>query len=181
MNSKKIALFLPSLLVAVIVIILMAALNNKDNINPTNGQQKTFPLFTLTDLKTEYPLSEKIFSQQPVTLVNVWASWCVVCKQEHPFLVELASQGIHIVGLNYRDKRQSAHSLLDKMGDPYQVIIFDPQGKLSLNLGVIGTPENYLINQDGVIISRFNGVLTQQVWSELFASKIIGLNTKGEE
>lgn len=172
MNSKKITLLLPSLIVALVVILLMMALNNKGNINATNLQPKPFPAFTLTDLKSEYPISEKVFYQQPVTLLNVWASWCVVCKQEHPFLLELASQGIHIVGLNYRDDRQTALSQLHKRGDPYQAVIFDPQGNLALDLGVIGTPESYLITQQGIIISRFNGPLTQKVWSDIFAPSI---------
>ena len=178
MNSKKLTLLLPTLIVAVVVAFLVMALKNKDTNDQTNIQPKAFPTFVLNDLQTQQILTEKLFEQQKYTLLNIWASWCVVCKTEHPFLVELAEQGINIVGLNYRDNSQSAIAVLKKTGNPYQRVIYDEQGSLALNLGVVGTPETYLVDQQGMIIARFNGVLTENIWETIFATRITSLTNK---
>jgi len=169
---KKITLLIPTVLVALMMILLMMALHNKEMSAPTVMQEKPFPLFQLPALHAAQPLTESLFTIPNKTgyrLLNVWASWCVVCKTEHPYLLTLAAQGIDIIGLNYRDKHQSAKLLLDNMGNPYQQIIVDQQGQLALNLGVVGTPESYLVNNQGMIIARFNGVLTEQIWTTQFA------------
>ncbi|WP_019617047.1 DsbE family thiol:disulfide interchange protein [Psychromonas ossibalaenae] len=181
MNNKKTALLLPSLIVGLVIILLVMGLNNKNNIKQAAVQPKPLPAFQLNDLQTDQPLTETLFTEQidsEYTLLNVWASWCAVCKIEHPFLLKLAEQGVNIVGLNYRDNQQTAVSLLAKTGNPYQKVIFDPAGKLALDLGVIGTPESYLINKQGMIIGRFNGALTPEIWTAVFQPVTAKLTTK---
>ncbi|MCP5077813.1 MAG: DsbE family thiol:disulfide interchange protein [Psychromonas sp.] len=171
MTNKKLTLFLPLLIVAIVITIFLMALNSKNENNQVIIKPKPFPQFALTELQSGKSLSEKIFtssSNNKYTLLNVWASWCSVCKTEHPFLLKLAEQGINITGLNYRDDPQAAKSLLHKSGDPYQQIIVDDKGKLALDLGVIGTPESYLIDNQGMIVARVNGVLNQTVWEKRF-------------
>ncbi|WP_022943042.1 DsbE family thiol:disulfide interchange protein [Psychromonas hadalis] len=170
MRNKKLTLLLPSLVVVAMVILLIMGLNSKNSAKNERMQPKTIPSFELSNLYTDKPLTEALFinQQNDYKLLNVWASWCVVCKIEHPFLITLAEQGVNIVGLNYRDNQQSAISLLAKTGSPYQQVIFDGKGKLALDLGVIGTPETYLINKHGMIIARFNGVLTPKTWENIF-------------
>jgi len=172
MNNKKLVLLVPTIIVTLVVIFLISALNNKDTINQANIEHKAFPKFVLNELTSNQAISEQIFVQQEYALLNIWASWCVVCKTEHPFLLTLANQGIHIIGLNYRDNQQAALSVLEKTGNPYQQVIFDEKGALALDLGVVGTPETYLVNQQGIIIARFNGVLTESVWETIFADPI---------
>ncbi len=107
--------------------------------------------------------------KHPYQLVNVWASWCGVCQQEHDYLKQLKQQGVTIIGLNYRDNHSNAVNYLTELGNPYSSVIYDPQGKLSIDLGVIGTPETYLVTQDGEIISKFAGELNQPAWNTHFA------------
>jgi cytochrome c biogenesis protein CcmG/thiol:disulfide interchange protein DsbE len=108
-------------------------------------------------------------------LINVWASWCAACKSEHGFLTRLQHQGIDIIGLNYRDERKPALSMLKDLGDPYQAIIYDIHGSLALDLGVIGAPETFLISPAGEIVHRFSGVLDKQIWDKQFVPLLVGV------
>ncbi|HLA74753.1 MAG TPA: DsbE family thiol:disulfide interchange protein [Gammaproteobacteria bacterium] len=98
-----------------------------------------------------------------VTLLNVWASWCVACRQEHPLLVELARTGaVNIYGLNYKDKREDALRWLDQLGNPYLVSAFDETGKVGIDYGVYGVPETYVIDRQGIIRYKLIGPLTEE-------------------
>ena len=120
------------------------------------------PEFQLTDLNTGQPLSREQLPQQPF-LLNVWASWCITCQVEHPYLTQL-SQQMPVVGLNYKDTEIAARNWLQKLGDPYAVQIFDPTGRLGLDLGVAGAPETFLVDGLGVIQARIQGEVNQRVF-----------------
>ena len=97
-----------------------------------------------------------------LTLLNVWASWCVPCRQEHPFLIELSKdERLNIVGLNYKDKSDNALQFLTGLGNPYDAIGIDPDGQASIELGVYGVPETFIISADGVIIYKHIGPITE--------------------
>ncbi len=147
---------------------LMASFNSKEVQQlPMVGEQ--FPSFQMTQLN-QMPITEQIFVQQTLTLVNVWASWCGICKLEHDFLLNLQQQDINIIGLNYRDNINAANNELSATGNPYSATIYDPKGELALKIGVFGTPESYLVNQQGIIVQRFSGALTPTLWQKYFAS-----------
>ncbi|MDD1779891.1 DsbE family thiol:disulfide interchange protein [Enterovibrio sp. ZSDZ35] len=154
---------------------------NQDN----TGQITNFPMkghavpaFTYSTLDGT-PVDESLF-QQDWKILNVWASWCVVCKKEHDFLMALANQGVPIIGLNYRDKKGAAIHTLDTTGNPYQTVIFDPQGALAMELGSMVTPETYLIDGQGILVHRHTGALDSQVWENEFYSRIQTLNVSAE-
>ncbi|WP_137129348.1 DsbE family thiol:disulfide interchange protein [Rhizobium sp. FY34] len=93
--------------------------------------------------------------QGKLTLVNVFASWCVPCRQEHPFLKELAKdQRLTIVGINYKDRNDNALRFLGELGNPYDAIGVDPNGKAAIDWGVYGIPESYLVGPDGTILYK---------------------------
>ena len=96
---------------------------------------KPFPEFQLTDLLTNQPLTLASIKGKPA-IVNVWASWCPSCKEEHPALMKLAQQGLPIIGLNYKDLPEDAKAYLMQRGNPFQTIIADIEGDLGLDLGV---------------------------------------------
>ncbi|SCX17541.1 Cytochrome c biogenesis protein CycY [Agrobacterium sp. DSM 25558] len=90
-----------------------------------------------------------------LTLVNVFASWCVPCRQEHPMLKELAKdERLNIVGINYKDKSDNALRFLGELGNPYAAIGIDPNGKAAIDWGVYGIPETYLVGKDGTIVYK---------------------------
>jgi cytochrome c biogenesis protein CcmG, thiol:disulfide interchange protein DsbE len=99
-----------------------------------------------------------------VWLLNVWASWCVSCRDEHPVLVELSKKGVlPILGLNYKDKGDEAQRWLKQFGDPYQLSVVDADGRIGIDYGVYGVPETYLIDTEGVIRYKQVGPLTQAI------------------
>ncbi|MFA0551380.1 DsbE family thiol:disulfide interchange protein [Vibrio lentus] len=189
-RNKLIALF--SVAVA-LVVAFSYALDSKQQTTSVSEQKRAFPEFTAAKLVTNEPfdseaLSSEISSyetakltladitQHPYQLVNVWASWCGICKTEHAFLLELQKKGIPIVGLNYRDNPGAALDVLSNDGNPYSTVISDPQGKLALELGVIGTPETYLVDAEGQIVKKLLGVINESVWRKELAHYFKGTN-----
>ncbi|OBT27882.1 thiol:disulfide interchange protein [Vibrio tasmaniensis] len=189
-RNKLIALF--SVAVA-LVVAFSYALDSKQQTTSVSEQKRAFPEFTAAKLVTNEPfdseaLSSEILSsetakltladitQHPYQMVNVWASWCGICKTEHAFLLELQKEGIPIVGLNYRDNPGAALNVLSNDGNPYSTVISDPQGKLALELGVIGTPETYLVDAEGQIVKKLLGVINESVWRKELAHYFKGTN-----
>lgn len=113
-----------------------------------------------------------------VTLLNVWASWCVSCRQEHPLLVELARKGdLPVYGLNYKDTRQDARRWLATFGDPYVASAFDEDGRVGIEWGVYGVPETFVIDRKGVIRHKLTGPVTPENWEKTLQPLIQKLQT----
>ena len=136
------------------------ALNPREVPSPLIG--KPAPEFTLPELKdTSRQLSHTDF-QGKVSLLNVWATWCVSCRAEHPLLMQLARQGVTIYGLDYKDNREDAKRWLQRFGDPYVANAFDADGRVGIDWGVYGTPETFVIDQHGIIRHKHIGPLTEE-------------------
>lgn len=136
------------------------ALNPREVPSPLIG--KPAPEFTLPELKdTSRQLSHTDF-QGKVSLLNVWATWCVSCRAEHPLLMQLARQGVAIYGLDYKDSREDAQRWLQRFGDPYVANAFDADGRVGIDWGVYGTPETFVIDQQGIIRHKHIGPLTEE-------------------
>jgi cytochrome c biogenesis protein CcmG/thiol:disulfide interchange protein DsbE len=125
---------------------------------------KSAPTFQLSQLQEP----EKKFSDRDmrgkVWLLNVWASWCVSCRDEHPLLVEFSRSGlIPIYGLNWKDKPEDAIAWLNELGNPYVISASDLDGRIAIDYGVYGAPETYLIDKNGVIRFKHVGPLTPEV------------------
>ena len=111
-------------------------------------------------------MSRDIFLGKPM-LLNVWATWCPTCYAEHEYLNQLKErEGIHIVGINYKDERPKALRWLKNLGNPYADDIYDPTGMLALDLGVYGAPETFFIDSNGVIRYRHVGDVNDTVWKK---------------
>ena len=136
------------------------ALNPREVPSPLIG--KPAPEFSLPELKdTSRQLSHSDFLGK-VSLLNVWATWCVSCRAEHPLLMQLARQGVTIYGLDYKDNREDAKRWLQRFGDPYVANAFDADGRVGIDWGVYGTPETFVIDQRGIIRHKHIGPLTQE-------------------
>jgi len=130
-----------------------------------------FPEFNLTSvLDSDQTLSRSDMLGTPA-LVNVWATWCVACRVEHPVLNRLAAQGVVIHGVNYKDENAAAQKWLRDFHNPYQLNISDTDGRLGLDLGVYGAPETFLIDAKGVVRYKFIGVIDQRVWESELAPR----------
>ena len=112
-----------------------------------------------------------------VWILNVWASWCVACREEHPLLVSYARRGVvPIYGLNYKDKREAGLAWLQRLGDPYTESVFDPDGRIGIDYGVYGVPETFVIDRQGVIRYKHIGPVTEAVLRERIEPLVRRLN-----
>jgi cytochrome c biogenesis protein CcmG/thiol:disulfide interchange protein DsbE len=109
----------------------------------------------------------------PVTIVNVWASWCAPCRVEHPQLMELGRDPrVQLVGINYQDVPGDAHAFLEELGNPFDRIGVDADGRVALDWGVTGPPETFIVAPDGMIIAKHIGAITPQVLTREFEPAI---------
>jgi cytochrome c biogenesis protein CcmG/thiol:disulfide interchange protein DsbE len=163
---------LPLGIFVVLVGFLLVGLNLNPRQVPSPLIGKPAPEFQLQQLhQAEQTLTSKD-NLGKVWLLNVWASWCVSCREEHPLLVELAKSGIvPVYGLNYKDQRDDALRWLKQFGDPYTVSIVDPEGRTGIDYGVYGVPETYVIDKKGVIRYKQIGPVT----GEALQTKILPL------
>ena len=114
-----------------------------------------------------------------VWLFNVWASWCVSCRSEHPVLNQLAQQkAAVIVGLNYKDKPEAAKGWLAQLGNPYDVSIMDQDGRIGIDWGVYGVPETFVIDKQGVIRYKHTGPVTPEDVQQIFLPLIAKLQVE---
>ncbi len=164
----RLLLFIPLVLFIILAGFLWKGLSIDPRELPSALLNKPFPEFSLAALQQpERILTKQDFMGQPV-LVNVWATWCPSCRQEHAQLLTIAqTNSIPVIGLNYKDDRSAAMVWLQQLGNPYQFNIFDEAGMLGLDLGVYGAPETYLLDAQGIIRYRHVGVITEQVWQDL--------------
>ena len=136
---------------------------------PKEIKNKSLEEFTSTDLfSNEQFNSNDIIENNKFTLVNIWSSWCVPCRQEHSVLMNLSKKtDLNIVGLNYKDKKNNAIKFLDEMGNPFSKNLIDPNGIISISLGAYGVPESFLLNNKSRIIKKYIGPLTSENISEI--------------
>lgn len=155
---------LPLALFVGLVVFLAIGLGRDPHEVPSPLINKPAPAFQLPQLHEP----GKTFSAQEmrgkVWLLNVWASWCVSCREEHPLLLDLArSESVPLYGLNYKDQREDAIGWLNELGDPYLLSAADLDGRVGIDYGVYGAPETYLIDREGVIRFKHIGPLTPDV------------------
>ncbi len=140
---------------------------------------KPAPAFTLPQL---HDPAKQFVSQDmngKVWLLNVWASWCVSCREEHPVLMALARQNIvPIYGLDYKDNRKDGEAWLRNGGDPYTVIASDTEGRIGIDYGVYGVPETYVIDKQGVIRYKQIGAVTHESLQEKILPLVAELQAK---
>lgn len=163
---------LPLGVFAVLVVLLAVGLTLNPREVPSPLVGKAAPQFELPLLHAP----DKTFSPKTmlgkVWMLNVWASWCVSCRHEHPLLMELARSGaLPIYGLNYKDGRQDGIEWLNRYGDPYLLSAYDAKGAVGIDYGVYGVPESYVIDKRGVIRYKQIGIVTP----EILRSKILPL------
>ncbi len=131
---------------------------------PSAQLGKPLPSFRLSVLGDAQAEFTPAMMRGHVTLLNIWASWCMACSEEQLLLMQLAREGIIIYGLNYKDNADEASKWLDSWGNPYRMVGEDLTGKVGIDLGVYGAPETFLVDKTGIIRYRHVGVLTEFVW-----------------
>ena len=163
--------FLPFFLTIIFLTIFFVfykSLQTSNIYTPKTNLEKNIPLFTADIFDSSKKISsEDIFKDNVYYLLNIWASWCAPCREEHIFLMDLSkSKKIEIIGLNYKDKIDNAKKFLNDLESPYKIIISDLDGTLSIELGAYGVPESYLI-YNKKILKKVVGPISTNSFSEI--------------
>jgi cytochrome c biogenesis protein CcmG/thiol:disulfide interchange protein DsbE len=165
---------LPLIAVVVLIPILILGLNTDPRKLPSPYIGKPAPQFELPGLKDPSITVSTASLESRMTLVNIWATWCVGCRAEHQYLMQLAEQGtIPIYGINWRDSREQALSWLEQLGDPYVVSGFDADARVGIDWGAYGAPESFLVSAQGIVLYRYAGPLNQEIWEREFLPRIV--------
>ena len=165
----------PLLLIGVLLAVLSLGLTRDPSALPSMFIDRAAPAFDLPRLRDpETRVGSADYADKAV-LVNVWATWCVGCREEHPFLMSLAASGdIPIYGINWRDSRADALRWLERYGDPYVASGFDEHGRVAVDWGVYGAPETFLIGEDGIVLHKHVGPLNEAIWLRDFVPLLGG-------
>ena len=164
---NRIIYFLLIIFFIFVFVILYRGLNNSNLYTPKT-EVKNIPEFTSkTFFKKNSVNSKDIFNKNNFYLLNIWASWCVPCRDEHPLLINLSkSKKIDIIGLNYKDDFNNAEKFINEFGNPYSIILLDRNGTKAIEWGAIGVPETFLIHKNR-IIKRYIGPLNSKLIKEI--------------
>ena len=118
------------------------------------------------------PVPDNVFTRDDITIVNFWASWCPPCRAEHPQLLQMQADGLAIMGVNFKDTATAASRYLTDEGNPFKGVAFDPQGRASINWGVIAPPETFIVDGKGTVLFRFSGPLVGSDYEQRFLPEL---------
>jgi len=160
--------FIPMALFLVLAVFLYKGLGLNPRQLDSTLINKAAPAFNLPQVGDSTQVLRQTDLLGHVSLLNVWASWCVSCRQEHPLLMQLAKQKtIHLYGLNWKDDLSAARAWLSEHGDPYLASGFDHTGRTGINYGVTGTPETFVLDKQGVVRHKQVGPISKEIFLEV--------------
>lgn len=166
-NKRRLLLLLPIPFFLILLAVLVAGFYlGRHDVHPSALLGSTFPSFKSIKLRSGQTVTSEDLKGE-VRLVNVWASWCVACVDEHDVLSKIAETShISLIGISYKDERTDALNWLTRYGDPYDFHLVDLNGDLGVNLGVYGAPETFLVDRDGIVRYKHIGAMTHEIWRE---------------
>tara|TARA_Y100000768_G_C23878219_1_gene633885 strand:+ start:89 stop:613 length:525 start_codon:yes stop_codon:yes gene_type:complete len=158
-----------------IVVIFFIALNLDKRYSTESIIGKKLGTFEIKSFSSDETFKSKDLSKDTYYLINIWASWCLPCKKEHPTLMNLSRENnLKLIGINFKDKKLNAKIFLKDLGNPYDIILSDLDGTNSIAFGVFGVPESILIDRDKIIIKKFIGPLNKNDYKNI--KKVINEN-----
>jgi cytochrome c biogenesis protein CcmG/thiol:disulfide interchange protein DsbE len=170
---------LPLFAFALLVGLFVVGLQMDPSRIPSPLLEHAAPEFAIPSLQDPEVLVGSASYANRVALVNIWATWCPGCREEHGFLLELAQEGrIPIFGLNWRDNRTDALGWLRTLGNPYFATGFDADGRVGIDWGAYGAPETFLIDANGIVIHTHIAPLTREIWERDFVPLIAAIEGK---
>jgi cytochrome c biogenesis protein CcmG, thiol:disulfide interchange protein DsbE len=162
---------LPLTAFALLVVVLVVGLKHapQKSIIPSPLIGKGAPQFTLHSLFDGQGVVNAQLLRGHWSLVNVWGTWCFECRAEHEALLQIKREGrVPIIGIDWKDQDEDAQAWLQQLGNPYQVVGTDHDGRVAIDWGVYGAPESFLISPDGTVIDKEVGPMTMQIWQQKF-------------
>ena len=167
--KKKTLLIIITIFVLFCFVVLLKGLSNSNTYVPNTKIGKQLLSFKAKKLfNNEEVISDELFFENKIYLLNLWASWCVPCRTEHHILMKLSSNpSIKIIGLNYKDDLTNAKKFINEMGNPYSEVLIDNDGTISIELGAYGIPETFVIDKNKIILKKFVGPINDQSLKEI--------------
>lgn len=167
--KKKLIFFTLVLLFSIIFIILYSGLNKVEKYVPEKITNNSIIKFSAKDLfsKKEFKFNSLVIDNK-LTIINIWASWCQPCREEHPYLMKLGShRNVNLIGITYKDNYKNSKKFLNNFGNPFSKVLVDKSGIISINIGAYGVPETYIINSDKKILKKYIGPLKEKDFLEI--------------
>ncbi len=162
-SNIPILMFLPIIFFVLLVGAFYVGLQrDDDNSLPSVLIGEMAPDITKNELYNGSEVTAELMKSSGIKLVNFWASWCPPCRAEHAKLLEIAESGTVIVGVNIKDDQENANSYLQRYGNPFQAVSYDPDGRTAIDWGVTAPPETFIVDKDGKVLFRFAGPLVGQ-------------------
>jgi len=154
---------------SIIFIILYSGLNKVEKYVPENFTNNNIIKFSAKDLFSQKEIDfNSLVNNNKLTIINIWASWCQPCREEHPYLMKLGNnKNINLIGIVYKDNYKNSKKFLNSFGNPFSKVLVDKSGIISINLGAYGVPETYIINSDKKILKKYIGPLKEKNFSEI--------------
>ena len=167
--KKKIYYFVLLLITVFVFLLLYKAIFQNNSYVPSSKINKKINEFSARSLFLDNEINIKdLISQKKITIINIWASWCVPCRNEHEYLMKLKEHpNIILIGLNYKDKPSKAKLFVKDFGNPFSTILKDPKGIISIDIGAYGVPETYILDNDLNLKKKFIGELTFKNFEEI--------------
>jgi cytochrome c biogenesis protein CcmG, thiol:disulfide interchange protein DsbE len=173
---------LPVATFVALAVLFALGLNPKRDIHalPSPLIGKAAPLFNLANVLDPAQTVSNAALKGQVYVLNVWGTWCVACREEHEALLEIAQQHVvPIIGLDYMDEPEKAKQWLAQLGNPYQAVAFDNDGRTAIDWGVYGAPETFLVDEQGRVVYKFISPMTAEVWQREFVPRIEAARRSG--
>lgn len=170
---KSLRFLIPIAIFGLLAVFFYIGLGRNPGDIPSPLIGKPAPPFSLPSVQDpNIAVSTNDYRGQPY-VVNVWATWCGGCREEHETLMAIAqTTAVPLVGIDWKDERPLAQQWLDQLGNPYHAVAFDPEGRIAIDWGVYGAPETFLVGADGRVAYKHVGPMTMDVWTEKFLPRI---------
>lgn len=170
---------MPLVVFVALAVLLGVGLTLRPGEVPSPLVGRAAPDFTVESLRNPQRSVSLSDLRGEVSVINVWASWCAACEDEHPYVMALANE-VPVYGLNYKDERDKAIAWLDRYGDNYTASLYDPDGKVGLEWGVYGVPETYILDAEGVVRKKHIGAITERALREEILPLVHELQAEAE-
>lgn len=169
--KKKLIFLTLVLFFSIIFIILYSGLNKVEKYVPEKVTNNNIIKFSAKDLFSSNEIDfNSLVKNDKLTIINIWASWCQPCREEHPFLMKLGDdKNINLIGISYKDNIKNSKKFLNDFGNPFSNILIDKNGLISINIGAYGVPETYIINADKKILKKYIGPLKEKNYLEIMS------------
>ncbi|MBO9469095.1 DsbE family thiol:disulfide interchange protein [Endozoicomonas sp. G2_2] len=173
-------LVIPVVVVLMLIVLLGYGLTRRPDVLPSALIDKPAPQFDLPTLASDRERIRTADLKGKVTLVNVWASWCVACRAEHALITEISRRtGVPVVGLNYKDTKEGALRWLGRYGNPFAVVAFDRSGEVGIDWGVAAVPETFVVDRQGTIRYKVVGAITRDEMNDTLVPTLERLKASG--